>query len=406
VNEFTGERVIPGQVEMDLWNEHYSRYAFAARFAAGRTALDLGSGSGYGAAELSRAARFVCGLDVSLEAMAYARDRFPLENLRFLAASAAAVPLRDSTFDLITAFEVIEHLDDWPSLIREAHRLLTEDGIFLVSTPNALVYTESRGTQGANPFHVHEFEAAEFETELRRSFPHVEVLLQNRSEAFVFSPAKTFRDADARVDSGGGGAADAHFFLAVCGKRLIREQKTFVYVPRAANVLRERELHIALLDQDLRHTREEQQRLLEAHSAQQRHLEEQNRWAIGLEREWKAALERVAQLQRDFAAEQQAALNNARSYEAKVAELEEDARQKANWALDTEKRLSAEIAELRSRLQETLDRLAAAEATITERTQWALDLQAKLGRAESQIAGARASRWVKTGRLFGIGPEL
>jgi SAM-dependent methyltransferase len=376
VNDFTGERVIPGQVELDLWNEHYSRYVFAARFASGRAVLDLGSGSGYGAAELSRTARFVCGVDISQDAMAYARDRFPLPNLAFLAASAAAVPFRDSSFDLITAFEVIEHLEDWPGLIREAHRLLADDGVFILSTPNALVYTESRGTQGANPFHVHEFEAAEFESELRRSFPHVEVLLQNRSEAFVFYPAKTFRDTEARIDSSGGGAGDAHFFLAVCGKRLISEQKTFVYVPRAANVLREREQHIALLDQDLRQTREDLKRLLEAHTAQKQHLEEQNRWAIGLEREWKAALERVAELQRDFAAEQQAALQNAKSYEAKIAELEEDARQKANWALDTEKRLSAEIRELRSRLQETLDRLSAAEATITERTQWALDLQA------------------------------
>ena len=29
MNEFTGERVIPGEVETDLWNEHFARYAFA-----------------------------------------------------------------------------------------------------------------------------------------------------------------------------------------------------------------------------------------------------------------------------------------------------------------------------------------------------------------------------------------
>ena len=31
--EFTGERVIPGRVDVDLLNEHLARYAFAARLA-------------------------------------------------------------------------------------------------------------------------------------------------------------------------------------------------------------------------------------------------------------------------------------------------------------------------------------------------------------------------------------
>ena len=47
MTEFTGERVVPGQVNDDLWAEHISRYAFAARFAADRDVLDIGSGTGY-----------------------------------------------------------------------------------------------------------------------------------------------------------------------------------------------------------------------------------------------------------------------------------------------------------------------------------------------------------------------
>jgi methylase of polypeptide subunit release factors len=65
LGEFTGERVIPGQVETDLWNEHFSRYAFATLFASGKRVLDLGCGSGYGSAELARTAESVIGVDVS-----------------------------------------------------------------------------------------------------------------------------------------------------------------------------------------------------------------------------------------------------------------------------------------------------------------------------------------------------
>ena len=51
MSEFTGERVIPGEVDPNLWNEHFSRYAFAALFCRGRkSVLDAGCGTGYGTA--------------------------------------------------------------------------------------------------------------------------------------------------------------------------------------------------------------------------------------------------------------------------------------------------------------------------------------------------------------------
>ena len=55
--EFTGERVIPGQVDVDLLNEHLARYTFAARLARGKRVLDAGCGAGYGSAELAHAAQ-------------------------------------------------------------------------------------------------------------------------------------------------------------------------------------------------------------------------------------------------------------------------------------------------------------------------------------------------------------
>src|SRR5215208_5162062 len=81
--EFTGERVIPGQVDIDLLNEHMARYAFAARLASGKRVLDAGCGAGYGSAELAHAAQTVVGIDVAAEAMDFAREHYRLPNLRF-----------------------------------------------------------------------------------------------------------------------------------------------------------------------------------------------------------------------------------------------------------------------------------------------------------------------------------
>src|SRR5438552_17547896 len=81
--EFTGERLIPGQVDVDLLNEHVARYAFAVRLARGKRVLDAGCGAGYGSAQLARVAAQVTGVDVAADAVEFARENYVLENLRF-----------------------------------------------------------------------------------------------------------------------------------------------------------------------------------------------------------------------------------------------------------------------------------------------------------------------------------
>ena len=413
MNEFTGERVVPGQVNVDLWNEHVSRYAFAARYVAGRNVLDIGSGSGYGSAELARTAASVTGIDLAGEAVQYARINYPLENLRFTQGSAARLPFRGGAFHVITAFEVIEHLADWRNLIDEALRVLAPDGLFLVSTPNLLYYAQSREQDGPNPYHEHEFTFEEFRQALVETFPSVNVLMQNRAECQVFYPAGTFWPADVKMDATGGTPAQANFFLALCSRNEATARRSFAYVPKAANILREREEHIAKLQGELKlnqgwlaETRAELTALLDAHAALKAHLEEQNRWAMKLEAEWKAAQQRIVELQDQFAAEQKAALEVARNYEAKIVDLEADATAKAQWALDTEQRLTAEVEHHKAQIVELLARLEQTDVSLEERTRWALSLQEQNALLDAKLAGVRLSRWVKTGRILGVGPQV
>ena len=413
MSQFTGERVIPGEVSDDLWAEHIARYAFAARMAAGARVLDIGCGTGYGTAELAQLARSATGIDVSAEAIAYARAHYPLPNATFLTASATALPFAPASFDLITAFEVIEHLGNWRELIIETRRLLHPDGIFLVSTPNKLYYAESRAAQGPNPFHTHEFEFAEFREALAAVFPNVTILLQNRLESQAFYPHALFVPVDAQLDSSRGSPAEAHFFLAICSIDRAPETRSYIYVPRAANLLREREQHIFLLQRELAKTKDwlegvisDRQKLIEAQAELEVHLEEHNRWALQLDRDREAALQRISQLQDLMQAEQTKAIEMAAAYQRTVDTLEEENRRKTEWAIETEKRLSTALAQKCDELAETVRLLDRAEATVVERTAWAQDLDGKLQQVNSKLSALEQSSWVKIGRAAGVAPKV
>jgi SAM-dependent methyltransferase len=401
---FTGERVIPGQVNDDLWAEHFSRYVFASRMAAGRRALDVGCGTGYGTAELAGTAASATGCDIAAEAIDYARLHYP--EARFVRGSGTGLPFATAAFDLITAFEVIEHLREWPALLREAGRVLGPGGLFLVSTPNKLYYTESRGEQGANPYHEHEFEYEEFRAALQEVFGHVAVFLQDRVEAFAFYPAEGRAEFEASEGGGRGAAGDANFFLAICSHEPIAEPGALLHVPKTGNLLRERERHIHLLEDELRKMRgwlaetvDDRGQLLRRHSELEQHLNKQNEWAQELDREWKAALARIAQIQEEL--EQTQA-----GYERQIAMLDEENRAKTQWALDTEARLGAELSARGEELMRAVELLDQAEATVVERTQWAQRLDAQLMELGERLAMIRASRWVRVGRAMGVGPRI
>ena len=411
--EFTGERVIPGQVDIDLLNEHLARYTFAARLARGKRVLDAGCGAGYGAAELAHVAQAVTGIDCAADAVGFARENYRLPNLQFEQASCTALPHKDSSFDLVVGFEVIEHLDNWRDFLREVRRVLAPNGVFVVSTPNKSYYTESRGADGANPFHVHEFEFEEFRAELKAIFPYVSLFLENHVAGVTFQPHEPGNTVEVRVDAGEPAPAESHFFVAVCAHRPQLGNPTFVYVPRAANVLRERERHIALLEHELaekdewlRKALSEQQSLMEKFLALQGELEKSNRWAATLNEEIVERRARIAALQEEMAREQEIGRQMAADYEAKVVELEEDIRAKTEWARDIETRLTAEVKRQTADLVAAVDALHRTEKELEERTVWALRLQEEASASAQQLAVLRASRWVKLGRKVGLGPVL
>jgi SAM-dependent methyltransferase len=348
--EFTGERVIPGKVDVDLLNEHVARYAFAARLTNGRRALDAGCGSGYGAARLARGAREVVGIDLSQETVDEARQQYQAPNLRFECADCLDIPAADGCFDLVVAFEIIEHLSDWRRFLEQARRVLTPDGQFVVSTPNRLYYAEARAGLGPNPFHVHEFEYHEFRGELQAVFPHVTMYLENHTDAIVFTPIAA-GPMDSAVDEAAAAPEHAHFFVAVCGSSPNTAVPGLTWVPRAANMLRDREQHIEVLESQL------QERIA-----------------------------RVVQLQEELASEQAKA-------RARIDELETQLRD----TVETATRLAGELDAKAGELGQCVEHLHAAEHTVEERTAWARRNEAEADDLRRRLQALWSTRWARLG---------
>ena len=376
MSEFTGERVIPGQVNDDLWAEHVARYALAARFAEGRRVLDLGCGTGYGTATLARAASSALGVDLAFEAVAYAAHHFPAAH--FLQGSATAIPFPPAAFDLLTAFEVIEHLRDWRTLLAEAGRVLEPRGILMVSTPNKRYYAETRAKSGPNPFHEHEFEFTEFRSALGEFFPHVQILFQDHVEAFAFYDGTQGTTAVADLARPSGDPETANFFIGFCSRAPLPQLPAFLYAPRAANLLREREEHVRLLEYELTQVRA---------------------WLDQTTSERNELLNTHAELQQQFHSEQ------ARAAQI-IVDLNDENRRKTEWALETERRLTADLEQRAGQLAEAARLLDRAESTVVERTEWARGLDAQLQDVSAELAQIRQSRWLKLGRQLGLGPSI
>lgn len=166
---FTGERLHGDDAlfGVDLVR-HRAAYAYAidrARTRGVRRVMEIGSGSGYGTAELAEAGLDVVALDrVTPDADA----RHP--SVAFVRADAFAMPVREDVFDLVVSFQVIEHLaDPHPYLASIAH-MTRPDGEAIITTPNL------EQSDRENPFHLREYTARELAVLLGAHFEEVEML--------------------------------------------------------------------------------------------------------------------------------------------------------------------------------------------------------------------------------------
>ncbi len=177
------ERMMPGtDVDAISLAYHLYRYVWALPRVSGKRVVDLGCGTGYGSYLLSWAAAEVTGVDLSEQALTFARSHYA--GVRYEKADLTEVATLPPG-DIAVCFEVLEHLSDPQRVIETA---LTAYPRALFSFPNPVWHNSE-----LNPHHIQDWPLGECRRRFRQAgATSVELLSQRQRTGTVAGGYRPF----------------------------------------------------------------------------------------------------------------------------------------------------------------------------------------------------------------------
>lgn len=176
VNYFKAKRNLTAERPTMLAADALARYYFAKKHCVGKSVLDLGTGFGLGANYLANhGAKEVVGVDYNKEVIREA-SRLKHKNVSFKALDVLEIDSLQRKFDVVLAFEIIEHLpvSHVGEFVAAMAGCLSPGGILLLTTPNK---KNSRSFLGRpyNPYHVKEYTPKELKIIFSKYFSEVRI---------------------------------------------------------------------------------------------------------------------------------------------------------------------------------------------------------------------------------------
>ncbi len=101
-----------------------------------KNVLEVGCGIGPMTKYLSSNFQQVNAIDISNDAIDFCKMKFKNTNVKFEVAAAENLPFKDSSFDIIFAYDVYEHVVDHNICFKEAKRVLKRGGVLFMAVPN------------------------------------------------------------------------------------------------------------------------------------------------------------------------------------------------------------------------------------------------------------------------------
>ena len=105
---------------------------------SGQRILDVACALGGFVSLCQKKGAYAIGLDISLYAL---QQAFKENEEQYIQANGMeGLPLGNQTIDILTAFDLIEHLGDPKPLLTEIHRIVKPKGWLFLSTPNSMSF--------------------------------------------------------------------------------------------------------------------------------------------------------------------------------------------------------------------------------------------------------------------------
>lgn len=140
-----------GFQEGSIYRENlFKRYAFVNRYTKDKEVLDIPCGVGWGTSLLE--AKSKIGIDISSEAIDYAKEHYP--NIDFRLGIMSNILLSDNSLDTVVCLEGFEHVEKEIGIrfLSEVSRILKPSGLLVMTCPVLLLGDKHSG----NPYHLHE----------------------------------------------------------------------------------------------------------------------------------------------------------------------------------------------------------------------------------------------------------
>jgi 2-polyprenyl-3-methyl-5-hydroxy-6-metoxy-1,4-benzoquinol methylase len=146
----------------------------------GNYLLDIGCGPGLFLHEAQKMGYTVTGIDFSREMIGAAKERFRFDEVYPVSLEDFITSHPNKKFDVITFFEVLEHLDDPNSFIRLLKSCLKPEGYIALSVPNRERFLEWMGEGDYPPHHLTRWNSSSiFRFFERHGFEIVKMVIQS-----------------------------------------------------------------------------------------------------------------------------------------------------------------------------------------------------------------------------------
>jgi SAM-dependent methyltransferase len=150
-----------------IYQRHVIAYKEAAKIIRG-TVLEIGSGEGFGIAELAPKAEHYIAVD-KYETF-ISKELQSNNKITFIQTEAPPLKeIEDNSVDFVVTFQVIEHIKDDARFLQEINRVLKPGGKAILTTPNIMMSITR------SPWHIREYTTEQMGEILEGSFDKYEV---------------------------------------------------------------------------------------------------------------------------------------------------------------------------------------------------------------------------------------